>query len=209
MKLIIEYQYFTSSILYFTLFKNSYIEFEICENYQKAGFRNRLMLASPSGPVSLSIPLAGGRNTRVPVSEVKIDYRQPWQSHHLKTLKNYYNRSPWFDLYLPELEDLFRQQPELLISWNRICFEWICKKMNISAKITETGSYQKILPPGEYFDWRGKILPSNYTSVVLPGAVATPAYHQVYEAQTGFLPNLSVLDLLFCEGPRSARLPTH
>lgn len=206
MKLIIEYQYFSSIILYSTLCKISNIEFEIYENYQKAGFRNRMVLASPTGPVSLSIPLLGGRNTRVPVSGVEIDYRQPWQSHHLKTLKNYYNRSPWFDFYLPELEDLYRQQPKSLISWNRVCFEWVCKKINISAKITETGSYQKMVAPEGVLDWRGKMLPSNYNTAQLPGAVLPPVYHQVYEEKTGFLPNLSVLDLLFCEGARSAHL---
>lgn len=202
MNILIEYQYFPNVTLFKILFKTKHIQFEQYETYQKASFRNRMVIASPLGPVNLSIPVLGGRNTRVPVNQVEIDYREPWQSHHLKTLKNYYNRSPWFNHYLPELEELYlHQQPRLLVNWNRLCFEWACRQLAIPAKITETDSYRKNVIGEEVLDLRGYFLPGNYSDPVKLAPFKPPVYCQVYEEKTGFLPNLSIADLIFCEGP--------
>lgn len=204
MKLLIENQYFSPVILFKILYKIKYVEFEQYETYQKASFRNRMMIASPYGPVTLSIPVLGGRNTRLPVGEVEIDHRQPWRSHHLKTLKNYYNRSPWFGHFLPELEEMYLGEPvPLLADWNRNCFSWACRQLSIPAIITGTTVYQKEVDEREYLDLRGKLLPSNYEKPDDVRLSKPPVYHQVFEEKTGFLSNLSVLDLIFCTGPRA------
>lgn len=204
MKLLIEYQYFSPVILFKILYNLKHITFERYETYQKASFRNRMMIASPYGPVALSIPVAGGRNTRLPVHEVEIDNREPWRDHHLKTLKNYYNRSPWFDHFLPELEEMYHSEPpRLLVNWNRNCFEWVCRQLAIPAIIAETSSYSKTADEKEYLDMRGVLRPSGNRETNGKMLPEPPVYRQVFQEKTGFLPNLSVLDLLFCEGPRA------
>jgi hypothetical protein len=207
MKLLIEYQYFGCFISYLISLKYSNIEIELYENYQKASFRNRMMLASPLGPVALSIPVLGGRNARQLSRDVKIDHREAWQSQHLKTILNYYSRSPWFEFYRPELEELYQQKPTTLNEWNRLCMVWVLAKIQISAKIAETESYLQIIEKDDVLDWRNQILPKNYTTAfenLLQRPC--PVYQQVYQERTGFLPNLSILDLLFCEGPNAKNL---
>lgn len=204
MNLLIEYQYFSPVILFKILYKFKHIVFEQYETYQKASFRNRMMIASPYAPVALSIPVLGGRNTRQPIHEVEISHREPWRDHHLKTLKNYYNRSPWFDHYLPELEEIYLgEPPRLLVEWNRACFSWACKQLSVPAIIAGTDTYRKTVDEKEWLDLRGKLTPSNYRETGQKNWPEPPVYYQVFEEKTGFLPNLSVLDLIFCEGPRA------
>jgi hypothetical protein len=192
MNLIADTQYFAPFSFYKISYKSSNIIFEQYETWQKMSFRNRCRIAGAEGPIDLSIPLAGGRDQKALVKEVRIAAGKGWQDRHWKTIVSCYSRSPWFDHHRDELEGLYRRHEKFLLDWNLLCFEWSMKALGMARLVELTDSYQKTYPPEEVLDWRGKSVPGM--------AAEAPRYRQVFEERIGFLPDLSILDLLFCEG---------
>lgn len=215
-------------MLYKISYNFSNIVFEQYENYQKMSFRNRCRIAGAEGAIDLSIPLLQGRDQKTLMKDVRISDRQPWQAQHWKTMVSCYSRSPWFEFYRDELEGVYKKRVGFLLDWNLVCFEWSLGVLGLSIPVTLTDRYQKdyetgggVTPP-ESVDARGRILPKNGTVILSGGAGASagsgelfasagalnrPAikYRQVFEERVGFIPNLSILDLLFCEGREAIR----
>jgi len=199
------------------LYNFSNIVFEQYESYQKMSFRNRCRIVGAEGVIDLSIPLVRGRDQKALMKDVRISAAQPWQSQHWKTIVSCYSRSPWFEFYRDELEGLYRQQWDFLLDWNLACFDWTLRVLGISIPVSLTESYERNY--AQVTDWRGKILPKHRAegvggpSEVMAGPSVTGsaddggmrAYRQVFGERIGFIPNLSVLDLLFCEGKQAIR----
>jgi len=194
-KILIDLQYFAPVTVYKKLAGFSNVVFEQYEHFDKMSFRNRTVVAGANGPVNLSVPLEHGRNQRTLVKDVRIAAKENWQSRHWKTIQSCYNRSPFFDFYFPDLEELYRKKFEYLWDWNLACFEWAIRKLRVSIEVNFSSTYQPFYDDSSYVDWRGKILPKNKLN---PGQY--PVYRQVFEERLGFLPNLSILDLMFCQG---------
>jgi len=203
MMLIIDLQYFPNIIYYKISNKSSNIIFEQYDFYQKMSFRNRCQLAGSQGRVDLSIPLEKGRDQKTLMKDVKIAGTYRWQDQHWKTLLACYSRSPWFEFYRDELNQLYRQSYNFLLDWNLACFEWTCRVLAIPARVSLTDVYRPIYEEKDRLDWRGQLLPKNITDTTRWPPVV---YRQVFEEITGFIPNLSILDLLFCEGQRAKAL---
>jgi hypothetical protein len=198
MNLIVDLQYFPSVNLFKILNKSSNIVFEQYEFFHKMSFRNRCQVAGAEGIINLSVPLQKGRDQRTLVKDVKIAGKDDWQGQHWKTLLSCYSRSPWFEFYRDDLAVLYRQPVHFLVDWNLKCFEYVCRVLPLKPEVGLTDSYTGTYDENTWADWRGKIVPRNRAeSPVIK-------YHQVFEERIGFLPNLSILDLLFCEG-RAAR----
>jgi hypothetical protein len=200
MNLLTEFQYFPSVILYKDLNKFSNIVFEQYEYYQKMSFRNRCRIAGAEGKIDLSIPLEKGRDQKTLIKEVRISGSRRWQAEHWKTIVSCYSRSPWFEFYRDELEKLYKRPAAFLIDWNLACFEWSIRVLDMPLKISFTEAFQKSYPEEDWVDGRGRLLPKNEID---PTGIS---YRQVFEERTGFLPGLSILDLLFCEGKNARRL---
>jgi len=220
MNLLTEIQYFPTVNLYKILYKFSHVTFEQCEHYQKMSFRNRCQIAGAEGIINLSVPLEKGRDQKTLIKDVKIADAQPWQAQHWKTIVSCYSRSPWFEFYRDELEGLYTTRFDLLVDWNLACFEWSLKVLRLPITVVLTEDYQKVYGPEKGVDWRGKFLPKNRATIAgLPASTAGPTaasqatadgepplrYRQVFEERTGFIPGLSILDLLFCEGKEAIR----
>jgi WbqC-like protein len=227
MNLIVDLQYFPSIILYKNLYKFSNIVFEQYEHYQKMSFRNRCQIAGAEGVIDLSIPLVKGRDQKSLLRDVKISDRGRWQDQHWKTILSCYSRSPWFEFYRDGLAELYGKPFAFLMDWNLACFEWSLGMLQMPVQFALTESWQKSYDGNEWMDWRGKILPKDTGKlggpagkpghILSPDPVAAPSsgmvaspdslkYRQVFEERTGFLPGLSILDLLFCEGKRAKSL---
>jgi len=202
MNLVTEIQYFPPVSFYKNLNGYSHIIFEQYETYQKMSFRNRTLVAGANGIISLSIPLEKGRDQKMRIKEVRIDKRKNWQAQHWKSIESSYNRSPWFDHYREDLIALFQKRVSHLFDWNIICFEWTMEKLGLNSGISFSENYQVQYDPGSHIDRRNQILPKNYFQYPVV------KYRQVFEERLGFLPNLSVLDLLFCEGRNAGMLLT-
>jgi WbqC-like protein family len=163
-------------------------------------FRNRALIAGANGIISLSVPLLEGRSQRMPFKDVRISNAQPWQSQHIKSIRSAYNRSPWFNYYEESLVGLFEKKKEFLLDWNLACFDWVREKLNWPVTAGLSSDYREDYDSVSWIDRRNRLLPKNYQEE------ESPRYRQVFEERTGFYPNLSILDLLFCEGRRAAAL---
>lgn len=196
MVILIEYQYFPPVILFNSLCSKSHLLFEQYENFQKMSFRNRMMVAGAGGPILLSIPLKDGRNQKSTIKDVRIENRTSWQGVHWKTIVSCYNKSPWFEYYRDELNELYKIPHERLIDWNLACFNWILDKLEMKISVSLTVEWKDNYDPGIWEDWRNRLSPN---SIHAKFPVARE-YRQVFDERTGFIPHLSILDLLFCEG---------
>ena len=201
MNLIVDLQYFPTINLYKNSNNFSNIIFEQYEYYQKMSFRNRCQIAGGEGLINLSVPLEKGRDQKTLMKDVRIAAARPWQAQHWKTLLSCYSRSPWFEFYRDELEGLYKTRFDFLVDWNLACFEWSLKKLRLPVAVSLTDRYQPVYTSREGVDLRGKFVPKNRTA-----EDTTPLrYRQVFEERIGFIPGLSILDLLFCEGKEAIR----
>jgi WbqC-like protein family len=196
---VFELQYFPPITFFKISYKETYLYLDIYEAYRKMSFRNRCMIAGAQGIISLSVPLQDGRNQRLPINEVLILNSENWQSRHFKSIQSAYNRSPFFEYYKDDLNELYKKPFDKLADWNLYCLNWIIQKLEWPVEIRLT---EKTFPfdAKGIEDRRNKVLPKNY-------AGWTPVnYKQVFEERTGFHPNLSVLDLLFNTGRKAIEL---
>jgi hypothetical protein len=161
------------------------------ENYQKRGGRNSFQLPGPNGIQKLSIPLIKGKNNQQAITDTIISFNEPWQSHFVKSIKNIYSNAPFYDYYSEiVLTSVFHNSTKLY-EYNIKQILLINKILKLNIQILETDEFIKTAPK-QCVDVR--FSKSNNVSNYYP---------QVFEDKTGFLHGMSILDLLFCMGPRS------
>lgn len=198
--LLIESQYFPPISFYKTLIEVDILKIERYEHYQKVSYRNRCYIAGPNGVILLSVPLTKGKNQRTIMKDVRISNEEKWQALHWKTLTSAYRRSPWFEYFEDGLEGLYERKFDFLLDWNMACFEWADKVLGLEKPLSYTESFRKSYDPAEgVLDRRDVLVPGK-------GDETLPPYTQVFGERTGFVPDLSILDLLFCEGKRALEL---
>lgn len=196
MTLRTDLQYISSIIWYKISINFSNLEFEQYEQWQKTSFRNRCHILGANGIITLSVPISGGRNVKALTKEIRIDNRQNWQSIHWRSIVSAYNRSPWFEYYRPELEMKFSKPYAFLWDWNLEWFYWVSSKMGWNPKISFSSHYSGADEIENIHDIRGRITPKYIQNLRWEG----PEYSQVFQDRMGFIPNLSIIDLLFAEG---------
>ncbi|MCB0467639.1 MAG: WbqC family protein [Aequorivita sp.] len=171
------------------------VVFEVEDNYQKQTYRNRTFIAHSNGRLLLNIPIKHNKTgKRQKTKNVVIENDFPWQEHHWRSLQSAYRTSPFFEYYEDDLEGFFTKPVESLMEHNLKIFDLICELLGKELKVSKTTSYEKnpeITDLRILVDAKRK---SNFEVEV---------YTQVHEANHPFLANLSVLDLLFNEGPNA------
>ncbi len=200
MKLLIDYQYFGTVNYYKMLFSFKYIEFEEYEYYQKGSFRNRTIIPGANGLIPLSVPLQNGRDQRSLFKDIKIAYKENWILQHTRALDACYMRAPFYEFYRDGLFSILGSQEEYLMDLDRNLIQWVLKMMKAKLTMNFTNHYQKD-PGPDTMDGRNQFLPNKAISVD-----DQIKYGQVFEDRIGFQANMSILDLLFCNGPASAGL---
>ena len=166
-------------------------------------FRNRCRIVGAEGVVDLSVPIAGGRDQKTIMKDVRIAAGRSWQAQHWKTIVSCYSRSPWFDYYRDGLQKLFEEPVEWLMDWDLRCLQWSLRALGMDRSILLTDTYQKVYDPAEAVDLRGRLGPKDLEKWTVVEGDAR--YRQVFEERIGFIPNVSILDLLFCEGKEAIR----
>lgn len=194
---------FGSINYYRTLILYDKLEFEIYEHFRKGSSLARYQVAGAGGRLLLTVPVLHEARGHTPFSGLRICNRDRWQLVHWRTLISAYGRSPWFAHYETELRRLYTEPFERLMDWNRAAFDLMTKWLNVSWTISETRSYLPQYPDSEVDDMRELQMPAREANL-FDGDVLR--YPQVFEDRTGFIPGLSVLDLLFSEGNRSLSL---
>ncbi len=168
------------------------------EHYEKQSYRNRCHIRAAHGLHRLVIPVKV--HGKVPLHAVEIDYSQKWVNNHWRTLVSAYRLSPFFEHYEQQLYQIFSQRPRHLYSFNlsllQACLQWL----GTPVKLSETSAYQ-LKYAESIADLRNLIHPKKHLP---PGCTSSIRYQQVFG--TDFMENLSIIDLLCCQGPRSAEL---
>jgi hypothetical protein len=192
-----ELQYFASVNSIIDIAKIHSVFFQSEQKFRKSTFRNRMLVLGSKGIIQLSIPVVGGRDSKLPYQDILIDYKSDWQKNHFKTLVSLYGNAPWFRHYSHELEEIYNTRKELLFDWNMLCFHWVLKKLKLASEVR----IAEILTDKEdLLDKTDFYLPSNYDKTEKGPFLK---YTQVFEDKTGFKSNLSCLDLLLNEGPQA------
>ncbi len=171
------------------------VVFEVEDNYQKQTYRNRMFIAHSNGKLLLNIPIKHNRtNKRQKTKEVLVENDFPWQEQHWKSLQSAYRTSPFFEYYEDELEQLFTEPVGGLMAHNIKIFDLLCELIGIEAEVSKTASFETNPEMGDL-----RIL----IDAKRKSDFKAEKYTQVHQANHPFLPNLSVLDLLFNEGPNA------
>ena len=195
--LVLDLQYFPSV----NWFKDSIHLNQFCfyphAPFRKSGFQNRLLIPASGKIVSLSIPLAGGRDVRSSYKAVEIDYQQQWQRDHFRSIDTAFGSAPFYFQYRDELKKLYEFRHPLLYNWNLHCLGWLMEKIRLTLPIIEQDQKENNLTGLSLLE--DKYKPSNYVNDENGPFVK---YTQVFEDRIGFHPNLSILDLLFNVGPQ-------
>ena len=195
-RILLELQYLPP-IAYFTAIRQAdEVWIEAHENFVKQTYRNRCRILSTHGVQDLSIPV---RHTgkKVLIRDLAIDHRQKWVNTHWRAIQSAYGKAPFFDYYAAELERIMLSRPERLFDMNWQLLTTCLKFLGLDKKsIKQTSSYVKN-PETGISDLRSIIHPKRQA----PEWFSTVPYHQVFG--NNFVPNFSILDLLFCEGPNA------
>ncbi len=193
--LLIDNQYFPTISFYYTLLNNTNINIVEYENFKKSTFRNRCIITGSNGPITLSVPLKSGRNQKSLFRSVEISYTEDWQKRHWRSLLACYSRSPFFEYYQLSLYGLFCLKEKFLFDYNLKVQE----KLAFLFKVDLPTCLNMRPKPGDTFtDLRDSYTPQNFRDAKIPGE-----YVQVFGEKTGFIPNLSILDLICNLGPEA------
>ena len=175
------------------------IRIETEENYPKQTYRNRCMIATANGVQALTIPVKKPEGLKAPTRDIRISEHGNWRHLHWNALVSAYNMSPFFEYYYDDFRHFYEKKYIFLIDYNEALQSTVCDLLDLHPKIINTKKYE----PSTENDFRNVIDPRH----PLNDETFTPhPYYQVFREKHGFLPNLSIIDLLFNMGPESILL---
>ena len=194
-------QYFTKLIQY------DEVWIEMREHFLKQSYRSRCTILTANGPLDLSIPVAEGSNSKRIIRDVAISYDHPWQKLHWKALLSAYNNAPFFEYYADNIAPFYQEKKwKFLIDFNQEIQSVVLEELNLKCDIRVTETF---LPPTGITtgtdDFRYSIHPKASRQTDDDRFVPTP-YMQVFQEKFGFTPSLSIIDLLYNEGPMAVEV---
>ncbi|MGI4871894.1 MAG: WbqC family protein [Janthinobacterium lividum] len=180
------------------------------EHYHKQTYRNRCLVLTAQGPQPLTVPVVdGARAAKVRTSDIEIDYRQNWRHRHLRTLQTAYGASPYFEYYADDLQEIYAQKPACLWELNLELLRLLLRCLRWPLPLEFTTEY---LPPASsphhlitplLLDRRDYLAPGASPAPAGPDSTSQRPYPQVFGP--AFVSGLSVLDVLFMQGPLAGR----
>lgn len=181
------------SVEYFAYLKQGNCTIDLGEHFIKRSERNRTRILAPDGVMELTVHVCKANRPRTPMREMRLDYSKRWQHQHWGALTASYKASPYFDHYAELLEPFYRHEYRFLADYNRALLETLCKQLGIAVpNFSES-----------YIDATEADLDLRPKQKEGSAFVAEP-YVQVFSDRLPFAPNLSIVDLLFAEGPAAS-----
>ena len=192
MPLLVEIHYHPCLAYFQQVLQTDEIRIEQHEHYTKQSYRNRCYVLTAQGVKDLTVPVKKG-NRKTTITQIEIDYNQKWLNAHWRTLKSGYGSAPYFAYYSDYLQQLFEQRLPHLFGLNIALLKFYLKCLQLSKPITYTNEYISLYPAGVR-DLRNQIHPKKESAIL-----DVKLYPQVFGKK--FVSNLSILDLLFSQGP--------
>ena len=193
--------YFGPVQWYQKLYRYEAVEIEQWESFQKQTYRNRCLIATTNGVQALTVPIE--RGTSPLIKDIRISDHGNWRHLHWNALQSAYGESPFFEYYQDDIRPFFEKRWTFLLDFNEEIRQKMCELIDLQPKVSLTAVYSPtshLSPLTSKKDFREGIQPKHPE----PDADFVPKpYYQVYQQKHGFLPNLSILDLLFNMGPES------
>lgn len=167
------------------------------EHFVKRSERNRTRILTANGPLDLTVQVVRANRPRTPLCDLRIDYSKRWQHQHWTALVSAYKASPYFDHYAPRFEPFYTQRYEFLLDYNLGLMTLLADILELSVPPLS----DRYLAAGTFDDGSPAV---DLRPKKKQGTNFTPVpYIQVFADRMPFAANLSIVDLLFCEGPRS------
>ncbi|GGZ78537.1 WbqC family protein [Algibacter mikhailovii] len=195
MSIIVHPTYFPSIAHYVAMANTDEVCFETDDNFLKQTYRNRCYIYGANGKMGLNIPVIHSQKNRQKYKDVKIFNDDNWQSNHWKSLLSAYRTSPFFEYYEDDLKPLFHEKADYILDFNFKCLEVINACLQLEVKASKTRQYNKDIV--DKTDFRFLVHAKKEVNQ------AFEKYTQVFSNKHGYISNLSILDLLFNEGPNS------
>ena len=196
MQVLLSTTYFGPVQWYQKLHRADTVLIEQWESFLKQTYRNRCLIATTNGVQALTVPVE--RGTSPLIKDIRISDHGNWRHLHWNALTTAYSESPFFEYYQDDIRPFFEQRWDYLVDFNEAISLKMCELIDIQPQVARTTEF--IPEPIDLTDYRSAINPKHPA----PDADFSPKpYYQVYAQKHGFLPNLSVLDLLFNMGPES------
>jgi len=181
---------------YCKLLQYPQVKIETAENYLKQTYRNRTTIASANGALSISIPIEKPDTLKCLIKDIRISEHGNWRHLHWNALVSAYNTSPFFDYYQDDFAPFYEKRYDFLFDFNEALRILVCSLLEIEPFVSYTEEYELEVK----HDFRESISPKKK----IEDACFFPVpYYQVFREKYGFLPNLSIVDLLFNMGPES------
>ncbi|WP_411273428.1 WbqC family protein [Daejeonella sp.] len=174
-----------------------HILIENAEHFEKQSYRNRASIHSPNGKLDLVIPVVKGSKNHTKVKDVKISYDFDWQRLHIMSLQTSYRSSAYFEYYEDDLMPFYQKKWDFLFDYNEEFFNLFLSFMKLSVSYGYSNDFVKEY--SENLDFRSTIHPKRSSKPQFK------SYFQVFDERNGFIPNLSIADLLFNQGPQSSK----
>ena len=171
------------------------------DHYIKQTYRNRCTIAAPDGELALSIPTVKPASLKCPMCDIRISDHGNWRHLHWNAIESAYNHTPFFEYYKDDFRPFYEKKYEFLADFNEELCHLVCSLIDIQPVMERTSEYKTGFAPGEA-DFRERIHPKKDFSLEDPD-FSPQSYYQVFQERLGFLPNLSIIDLLFNMGPES------
>ena len=169
------------------------------DHFVKQTYRNRCVIATANGTQTLTVPIERYDGMKCAMRDIRISDHGNWRHLHWNALVSAYGETPFFEFYADDLRPFFEKHHTFLFDLNLDIMHTMCQLLDVRPQVTLSEQY--IVLPSEddaVIDFREAIRPKH----PLPDADFNPTpYYQVRAQRYGFLPNLSILDLLFNEGP--------
>lgn len=196
--------HYLPSLEYFTaLLKYEHIVFELNEFFEKQSFRNRCLILTANKVDKLTVPVIGGRK-KIKLKDIRIDHTQRWQKDHWRAIQSAYGRAPFYEFFAEYFEPFYQKNEKFLVDYNRKLLTICLKLLQLKIDCSFTEIYEKTPSAESIEDLRSVIHPKRHFES--NKFYAPVAYSQVFGKN--FVNNLSIIDLIFCEGPNAKNIVT-
>lgn len=195
MNILLHPTYFPSIASFVGIANAETVTFEVCENYQKQTYRNRTHIYGANGKLSLTVPVIYTQKNRQLYKDILISDDSNWQDLHWKSIQSAYSGSPFFEFYQDDFQPLFTKKQQYLLDFNFKCLDIVYDSLQLPFNYETTQVFEQSVK--DKIDYR------NLVDNRKEKEQTFKPYIQVFDDKHGFISNLSILDLIFNEGPNA------